>query len=159
MVELSDKHRQPEELISCYFNNIREEIISQASLFLTKKLKDANLDRYNEIALNRDVLASHLLLAEKQCEQNCNQELVDCRIDAFESESTEHFKDKFQRAIFANKQLIYANIKCKNDRQGLGVLIKLNEYISSSGVLVLKGFEFGLCYSNELDNPMLVVTI
>ena len=124
------------KLIKDYFAHLEAEVTAQAASILSKDLEKVSPEKYKRICSDQQLIRERISLAESECIENHQIELQKNKL--LDSDLKE---DNILKAAFANKQLLFASIKFKNDNNGsFGSLVKINQYISKSGLVLLKKY-------------------
>ncbi len=124
------------KLIKDYFAHLEAEVTAQAASILSKDLEKVSPEKYKRICSDQKFIRERISFAESECIENHQIELQKNKL----LDSDLH-EDNILKAAFANKQLLFASIKFKNDNNGsFGSLVKINQYISKSGLVLLKKY-------------------
>ena len=125
-------------LVKDYFANLKTEVTSHAASILSKDLEKVNPKKYSRICSDRQMLKDKIDQSEFDCLSSLQTELKRNQI----INGSDSNEDGTLRAALANKQLLFAGIKFKEDDNcSFGILVRVNQFISKRGQVLLKKYQ------------------
>lgn len=124
-------------LVKDYFANLKAVVTSHSASILSKDLEKENPKKYSRICSDRQLMLERIDMSELDCIGSLQTELKRNQIPT----GSELNEDSVLRAALVNKQLLFAGIKFKKDDNcSFGILVRVNQFISKRGQVLLKKY-------------------